>query len=85
MIIFKDDQFREAQAWIVRSQELEAYHVNAHSQLHAELRDRTEQMNQLWVGYQRQVSVDALSDFSLSAPSFITPYFCGFPSQDPRK
>ncbi|CAM6100456.1 unnamed protein product [Calypogeia fissa] len=56
MIVFKDEQLREAQAWMARAQELDAYHVNTNNTLHAELRDRTEQMNQLWVGYQRQLA-----------------------------
>ncbi|XP_024531929.1 uncharacterized protein LOC112346663 isoform X2 [Selaginella moellendorffii] len=53
-ILFPNDkQLRDAQLWMARSQELEAYHMNA---IHAELRERTEQMTQLWVSCQRQVS-----------------------------
>lgn len=40
---------------MARAQELDAYHVNTNNTLHAELRDRSEQLNQLWMGYQRQV------------------------------
>ncbi|KAF8042813.1 hypothetical protein BT93_A1211 [Corymbia citriodora subsp. variegata] len=52
-IIYKDDQLREAQAWIARVQEMDA--LQSHS-LQAELRERTEQCNQLWIGWQRQVA-----------------------------
>ncbi|KAL6509224.1 hypothetical protein OROGR_022534 [Orobanche gracilis] len=53
-IIFKDDQLREAQVWITRAQEMDAFQsTNIHT-LQAELRDRTEQYNQLWLVYQRQ-------------------------------
>ncbi|KAL6508272.1 hypothetical protein OROHE_021814 [Orobanche hederae] len=53
-IIFKDDQLREAQAWITRAQEMDAFQsTNIHT-LQAELRDRTEQYNQLWLVCQRQ-------------------------------
>lgn len=55
-LIFKDEQLREAQTWMQRAQELDAFHVNAQSSLHAELRDRTDQMNQLWLGYQKQLA-----------------------------
>ncbi|KAK4793770.1 hypothetical protein SAY86_024205 [Trapa natans] len=50
-IIYKDEQLREAQAWIARVQEVDA--LQSHS-LQVELRDRTEQYNQLWLGFQRQ-------------------------------
>lgn len=43
-ILYKDEQLREAQTWIARVQE----------SLQAELRDRTEQYNHLWLGCQRQ-------------------------------
>ncbi|MCD9642692.1 hypothetical protein HAX54_029599 [Datura stramonium] len=46
-ILFKDDQIREAQAWITRVQEVEVVQQ-------AELRERAEQYNQLWLAYQRQ-------------------------------
>ena len=54
-VLFKDEQLREAQTWIQRAQELDAFHANANNSLHAELRDRTEQLNQIWLGQQRQV------------------------------
>ncbi|XP_031382843.1 uncharacterized protein LOC116197000 isoform X2 [Punica granatum] len=50
-IIYKDEQLREAQAWIARVQEMDA--LQSHS-LQAELRERNEQYNQLWLGWQRQ-------------------------------
>ncbi|KAI4325022.1 hypothetical protein MLD38_030455 [Melastoma candidum] len=50
-IIYKDEQLREAQAWIARVQEMDA--LQSHS-LQAELRERTEQCNQLWLVWQRQ-------------------------------
>ncbi|XP_009624840.1 uncharacterized protein [Nicotiana tomentosiformis] len=46
-ILFKDEQIREAQAWITRVQEVDALQQ-------AELRERAEQYNQLWLGCQRQ-------------------------------
>ncbi|KAJ8554246.1 hypothetical protein K7X08_024924 [Anisodus acutangulus] len=46
-ILFKDEQIREAQAWITRVQEVDALQQ-------AELRERTEQYNQLWLACQRQ-------------------------------
>ncbi|KAI3409102.1 uncharacterized protein J3R85_019731 [Psidium guajava] len=52
-IIYKDDQLREAQGWIARVQEMDA--LQSHT-LQAELRERTEQCNQLWIGWQRQVA-----------------------------
>lgn len=54
-IIFKDDQLREAQAWITRVQEMDALQTSTNQTLQAELRERTEQYNQLWMGCQRQV------------------------------
>lgn len=46
---------REAQAWITRSQEIGALQTaNTHT-LQAELRERIEQYNHLWLGCQRQV------------------------------
>ncbi|PON81202.1 RNA polymerase II degradation factor [Trema orientale] len=46
-ILYKDDRLREAQAWIARVQEMDALQQ-------AELRERTEQYNQLWIACQRQ-------------------------------
>ncbi|KAJ7532255.1 hypothetical protein O6H91_14G079800 [Diphasiastrum complanatum] len=56
ILSFKDEQLRDAQAWMTRAQELDAYHVSANSSLQLELRDRIDQMNQLWLGYQRQLA-----------------------------
>ncbi|XP_024394790.1 uncharacterized protein [Physcomitrium patens] len=56
LLLFKDGQLQEAQAWMARAQELDAYHVNANQTLHAELRDRNDQLNQVWMGYQRQLA-----------------------------
>ncbi|CAK9141595.1 unnamed protein product [Ilex paraguariensis] len=53
-IIFKDEQLREAQAWINRVQEMDALQSTTTHTLQAELRERTEQYNQLWLGCQRQ-------------------------------
>lgn len=53
-ILYKDEQLREAQAWMTRAQEMDALQSTTNHSLQAELRDRTEQYNQLWLGYQRQ-------------------------------
>ncbi|XP_076898610.1 uncharacterized protein LOC143552220 isoform X2 [Bidens hawaiensis] len=53
-IIYKDEQIREAQAWIARVQEMDALQSTTNHSLQAELRERTEQYNQLWIGCQRQ-------------------------------
>ncbi|KAA8533551.1 hypothetical protein F0562_031015 [Nyssa sinensis] len=53
-IIIKDEQLREAQAWIARVQEMDALQSTTNHSLQAELRERTEQYNQLWLGCQRQ-------------------------------
>lgn len=50
-MFLKDEQIREAQVWIAQVQEIQS---NAHHSLQAELRERTEQYNQLWLGCQRQ-------------------------------
>ncbi|KAL5737025.1 hypothetical protein ACOSQ2_031813 [Xanthoceras sorbifolium] len=49
-IIYKDEQLREAQAWVARVQ----LQSTTNQSLQAELRERTEQFNQLWLGCQRQ-------------------------------
>ncbi|KAL3342350.1 hypothetical protein AABB24_026393 [Solanum stoloniferum] len=46
-ILFKDEQIRDAQTWVTRVQEFDAVQQG-------ELRERTEQYNQLWLAYQRQ-------------------------------
>lgn len=54
-ILFKEEQLREAQAWITRAQEMDALQSTTNHTLQAELRERTEHYNQLWLGCQRQV------------------------------
>ena len=54
-ILYKDEQLREAHSWIARVQEMDALQSTTNHSLQAELRERTEQYNQLWVGCQRQV------------------------------
>ncbi|KAI3808755.1 hypothetical protein L1987_24716 [Smallanthus sonchifolius] len=49
-IIYKDEQ----QAWITRAQEMDVLQMTTNHSLQAELRDRVEQYNQLWLGCQRQ-------------------------------
>ncbi|XP_023642122.1 uncharacterized protein LOC17875623 isoform X2 [Capsella rubella] len=53
-ILYKDEQLREAQGWITRAQEMDALQSSTNHSLQAELRERTEQYNQLWLGCQRQ-------------------------------
>ncbi|XP_073035526.1 uncharacterized protein [Primulina eburnea] len=53
-IIFKDEQLREAQAWMTRAREMDALQSTTNHTLQAELHERTEQCNQLWIGCQRQ-------------------------------
>lgn len=53
-ILYKDEQLREAHAWIARVQEMDALQSTTNHSLQAELRERTEQYNQLWLGCQRQ-------------------------------
>lgn len=54
-VLFKDEQIREAQTWISRAQEIDAMQTATNHTLQAELRERTEQYNQLWLACQRQV------------------------------
>ncbi|KAL8093311.1 hypothetical protein AgCh_035262 [Apium graveolens] len=51
---FKDEQLREAQTWITRALEMDALQTTTNQTLQAELRERTEQYNQLWMNCQRQ-------------------------------
>lgn len=51
---YKDEQLREAQGWMARAQEMDAFQSSTNHSLQAELRERTEQYNQLWLGCQRQ-------------------------------
>ncbi|XVF12744.1 hypothetical protein REPUB_Repub08aG0145900 [Reevesia pubescens] len=53
-ILYKDEQLRDAQTWISRVQEMDALQSSTNHSLQAELRERTEQYNQLWHGCQRQ-------------------------------
>ncbi|XP_059628955.1 uncharacterized protein LOC132271552 isoform X2 [Cornus florida] len=53
-ILIKEEQLREAQAWIRRVQEMDALQSTTNHSLQAELRERTDQYNQLWLGCQRQ-------------------------------
>lgn len=61
--MFKDDQLRDAQGWITRAQEMDALQSSTNHSLQAELRERTEQYNQLWHGCQRQVGYLNLFQF----------------------
>lgn len=54
-ILFKEEQLREAQTWLARAQEMDALLSSTNHSLQAELRERTEHYNQLWLGCQRQV------------------------------
>ncbi|KAF1864985.1 hypothetical protein Lal_00004358 [Lupinus albus] len=54
-ILYKDEQLREAQAWIARVREMDVFQSTTNQTLQAELRERTEQCHQLWMGFQRQV------------------------------
>ncbi|KAG6426602.1 hypothetical protein SASPL_110828 [Salvia splendens] len=51
---FKEEQLRDAQAWMTRAHELDALNSSTNHNLQAELRDRTEHYNQLWLACQRQ-------------------------------
>ncbi|CAM8959211.1 unnamed protein product [Rhodiola kirilowii] len=53
-IVFKDEQLREAQAWMTRAHEMDTLHSTTIHSLQTELRERAEQYNQLWIGCQRQ-------------------------------
>ncbi|KAJ4774746.1 RNA polymerase II degradation factor [Rhynchospora pubera] len=53
-LIFKEEQLREAHTWISRVQEIDALQSTTNQTLQAELRERTEQFNQFWLGFQRQ-------------------------------
>ncbi|GMH08835.1 hypothetical protein Nepgr_010675 [Nepenthes gracilis] len=53
-ILYKDEQLRETQAWITRIQEMDALQSSTNHSLQAELRERVDQYNQLWLVCQRQ-------------------------------
>ena len=69
-LLYKDEQLREAQAWIARVQEMDALQSQS---LQSELRERTEQCNQLWLGWQRQVST---TSFTLEGCIFECGHLC---------
>ncbi|KAJ4835902.1 hypothetical protein Tsubulata_006162 [Turnera subulata] len=50
-IFLKDEQLK---VWIARVQEMDAMQTSTNQSLQAELRERTDQYNQLWLGCQRQ-------------------------------
>ncbi|XP_020582706.1 uncharacterized protein LOC110026189 isoform X2 [Phalaenopsis equestris] len=52
-LLYKDEQLREAQAWVARAQ-VDALQSATNQSLQAELRERTEQFNQYWLALQRQ-------------------------------
>ncbi|XP_047322397.1 uncharacterized protein LOC124926248 isoform X2 [Impatiens glandulifera] len=51
-ILFKDEQLKDAQSWIARVQEMDVF--QSHQSLQAEIRERTDQYNQLFLAYQQQ-------------------------------
>lgn len=53
--MYKDEQLREAQAWIASVREAGVFPSTSNQTLQAELRERTEQYNHLWMAFQRQV------------------------------
>lgn len=60
MLLYKDDQLRETHTWLARLQEMDAIHMNNEHNLQVELRDRTDQFNQLWLNCQRQVGLEMI-------------------------
>ncbi|TYH03440.1 hypothetical protein ES288_A09G219400v1 [Gossypium darwinii] len=55
-ILYKDERLREVQTWISSVQEMDALQSSTNHSLQAELRERTEQYDQLWHGCQRQLA-----------------------------
>lgn len=53
-ILYKDEQLREAHAWVSQVREMDALQSQS---LQVELRERMEQFNQYWISSQQQVSV----------------------------
>ncbi|KAJ7959413.1 Reticulocyte-binding 2 a [Quillaja saponaria] len=53
-IMYKDEQLRDGQAWVARLREMDVLQTNTNHTLQAELRERAEQYNQLWIACQRQ-------------------------------
>lgn len=70
-IMYKDEQLREAQAWVQRVQ----LQSTTNQSLQAELRERTEQFNQLWMGCQRQVSLNIFYFYRVVGLSLISLLF----------
>lgn len=66
-ILFKDEQLREAQAWTTRAHEMDTLHSLTIHSLQAELRERTEQYNQLWMGCQRRVGGEIIHNTTFSS------------------
>ncbi|PPR94104.1 hypothetical protein GOBAR_AA26560 [Gossypium barbadense] len=56
-ILYKDERLREVQTWISSVQEMDALQSSTNHSLQAELRERTEQYDQLWHGCQRQIDL----------------------------
>jgi len=80
--MFKDEQLREAQAWIARVREMDVFQSTTNQTLQAELRERTEQYNQLWMGFQRQVHPPNIFSSQIKFVCFGTHksiLFCGIP------
>ncbi|KAF0898278.1 hypothetical protein E2562_007132 [Oryza meyeriana var. granulata] len=50
-VIYKDEQLREAHAWVARVQEMDVLQSQS---LQVELRERTDQFNQYWISFQQQ-------------------------------
>ncbi|KAK8337822.1 hypothetical protein V6Z12_A09G210400 [Gossypium hirsutum] len=55
-ILYKDERLREVQTWISSVQEMDALQSSTNHSLQAELRECTEQYDQLWHGCQRQLA-----------------------------
>lgn len=52
-ILYKDEQLREAHAWVSQVREMDALQSQS---LQVELRERMEQFNQYWISSQQQAS-----------------------------
>ncbi|TVU04729.1 hypothetical protein EJB05_47873 [Eragrostis curvula] len=60
-ILYKDEQLRDAHAWVARVQEMDALQSQS---LQVELRERMEQFNQYWISSQQQASFFALNELA---------------------
>ncbi|RYQ84454.1 hypothetical protein Ahy_B10g103801 isoform E [Arachis hypogaea] len=74
-LMYKDEQLREAQAWINRVREMDVFQSTTNQTLQAELRERTEQYNQLWMGFQRQIDIDEMHLYYLIY-TFLVWFWC---------